>query len=193
MASPAKIVSKATSDSGTAKKDNIQAKKGAVKPSERIPPAKANKPILLKPTISDDTDYEETEVKPKQIAPKMPISGQVKRIIKDYRTVTDEQLKLITEHFPDGIDSEQLISFTNAKGEFVKALEIRTEDTIYLFKFSAEMINKIDDITEDDYSFEGFEEFKEEDTGKASVEDDEDDDDTNEPADDEGDDDDDED
>lgn len=80
----------------------------------------------------------------------------MKRIIKDYTTVTPEQLQLIAEAYPEGIDSEMLISFTNAKGEYVKALEVRTDDTIYLFKISAGMIAKIDDYTDDDFDMGDF-------------------------------------
>lgn len=80
----------------------------------------------------------------------------MKRIIKDYQTVTPEQLQLIAEAYPDGIDSDLLISFTNAKGEYVKALEVRTDDTIYLFKISAGMIAKIDDYTDDDFDMGDF-------------------------------------
>lgn len=100
----------------------------------------------------------------------------MKRIIKDYRSITEEQLKLIADHYPEGIDSENLISFVNAKGEYVKALEVRTEDTIYLFKISAEMIAKIDDFTDDDYSFEGFGEFRDEEVGTVAKDEDDDDD-----------------
>jgi|688.fasta_scaffold911677_2 DNA-directed RNA polymerase subunit delta len=100
----------------------------------------------------------------------------MKRIIKDYRSITEEQIKLIAEHYPEGIDSENLISFVNAKGEYVKALEVRTDDTIYLFKISAEMIAKIDDFTDDDYSFEGFSDFKDEEVGGGVGKDDDDDD-----------------
>jgi len=99
----------------------------------------------------------------------------MKRIIKDYRSITEEQLKLIADHYPEGMDSENLISFVNAKGEYVKALEVRTDDAIYLFKISAEMIAKIDDFTDDDYTFEGFGEFRDEEVGANSKEEEEDD------------------
>lgn len=80
----------------------------------------------------------------------------MKRIIKDYTTITKEQLQLISDAYPDGIDSEMLISFVNAKGEYVKALEVRTDDTIFLFKISAGMLAKIDDHTDDDFDMGDF-------------------------------------
>ena len=58
----------------------------------------------------------------------------MKRVIKDYSSVTPEQAALIQEKFPNGFENEHLVSFTTPKGEYIKALEIRTEDTIYLFK-----------------------------------------------------------
>jgi DNA-directed RNA polymerase subunit delta len=67
----------------------------------------------------------------------------LKRIIKDYKTITQEHIDLINAHFPNGFENDNLISFVTPKGEFIKALEIRTEDTIYLFKIDKNM--KVDD------------------------------------------------
>lgn len=80
----------------------------------------------------------------------------MKRIIKDYTTITKEQLELLAQAYPDGIDTDMMISFLNAKGEYVKALEVRTDDTIYLFKMSSGMLAKIDDHTDDDFDFGDF-------------------------------------
>jgi|GEM_PF-193041 len=83
----------------------------------------------------------------------------MKRIIKDYTNVTDDQLRLITKQYPDGIDSDHLISFTGPKGEYVKAIEVRTEDTIFLFKISGQMLAKIDSITDDDFDLGDFSDY----------------------------------
>jgi DNA-directed RNA polymerase subunit delta len=80
----------------------------------------------------------------------------MKRIIKDYTNVTEEQLKLITTYFPDGIDSDHVISFTGLKGEYIKAIEVKTPDTIYLFKISSQMLAKIDAMTDDDFDMSDF-------------------------------------
>jgi DNA-directed RNA polymerase subunit delta len=72
----------------------------------------------------------------------------LKRIIKDYKTITQEHIDLINHHFPNGFENDHLISFVTPKGEFIKALEIRTEDTIYLFKIDKNM-KVVDEETSD--------------------------------------------
>ncbi len=63
----------------------------------------------------------------------------MKRVIKDYNNITDEHAALIQTAYPNGFENEHLVSFTTPKGAFIKALEIRTEDTIYLFKIDKNM------------------------------------------------------
>lgn len=72
----------------------------------------------------------------------------MKRVIKDYNSITDEHAALITAAFPNGFENENLVSFTTPKGAFIKALEIRTEDTIYLFKIDKNM--KVDEEESND-------------------------------------------
>lgn len=67
----------------------------------------------------------------------------LKRIIKDYKTISQEHIDLINRHFPNGFENDNLISFTTPKGEFIKALEIRTDEAIYLFKIDKNM--KVDE------------------------------------------------
>lgn len=106
----------------------------------------------------------------------------MKRIIKDYKTISQEHADLIAQHFPNGFENEHLISFTTPKGEFIKALEIRTEDTIYLFKVDKNMQVDNDDDNDGVSVDSSFDSFKGEDSG--SDDDDDDDDDDNDAADD---------
>lgn len=115
------------------------------------------------------------------------MAAPIKRVIKDYKTLGQEHIDLINEHFPNGFENEHLVSFTTPKGQFIKALEIRTEDTIYLFKIDKNM--QVDD--EENQDNEGmamgeFENFK----GGSDDDDsdDNDDNDTDDDADDAGDD-----
>ncbi len=71
------------------------------------------------------------------------MAATIKRVIKDYKSLEKEHIDLITEHYPNGFENEDLVSFTTPKGQFIKALEIRTPDTIYLFKIDKNM--KVDD------------------------------------------------
>ena len=89
------------------------------------------------------------------------MAAPIKRVIKDYNTLTQEHVDLINEHYPNGFENENLVSFVTPKGQFIKALEVRTDDTIYLFKIDKNM--KVDD--EENQENEGaamsdFESFK---------------------------------
>lgn len=72
-----------------------------------------------------------------------------KRVIIDYKNVTSEILKFFTDAYPYGHD-EDIIKFTNAKGESVRAVPLETKDTKYLIKVSVEMDQRIDDFLDDD-------------------------------------------
>ncbi len=106
----------------------------------------------------------------------------MKRIIKDYKTISQEHADLIAQHFPNGFENEHLISFTTPKGEFIKALEIRTEDTIYLFKVDKNMQVDNEEENEGVGADSSFDSFKGDDSG--SDDDDDDDDDDNDSSDD---------
>ncbi len=75
----------------------------------------------------------------------------MKRIIVDYKKLTPEILSLLVEKYPDGYDDDQIISFKNAKNETVDAVEVRTEDTIYLVKVSTRLESTMANFDEDDY------------------------------------------
>ncbi|MDX1542331.1 MAG: hypothetical protein R3214_00185 [Christiangramia sp.] len=75
----------------------------------------------------------------------------MKRIIVDYKKLTPEILGLLVEKYPDGYDDDQIISFKNAKNETVDAVEVRTDDTVYLVKVSTRLENTMANFDEDDY------------------------------------------
>lgn len=82
----------------------------------------------------------------------------MKRIIVDYKKLTPEILGLLVEKYPDGYDDDQVISFKNAKNETVDAVEVRTEDTVYLVKVSTRLENSMANFDEDDYDESDFNE-----------------------------------
>ncbi|MGA8854527.1 MAG: hypothetical protein WB492_10165 [Christiangramia sp.] len=75
----------------------------------------------------------------------------MKRIIVDYKKLTPEILGLLVDKYPDGYDDDQIISFKNAKNETVDAVEVRTEDAVYLVKVSTRLENTMANFDEDDY------------------------------------------
>ncbi|QDO93576.1 hypothetical protein FNB79_06150 [Formosa sediminum] len=95
----------------------------------------------------------------------------MKRIIVDYQKLNEDILDLLVEKFPDGYDDSDIISFRNAKNEIVEAVEVRTDDTIYLVKVGVRLaqamenyIEDDDDIATDDDSSVDFDEVKADDT-----------------------------
>jgi hypothetical protein len=74
----------------------------------------------------------------------------MKRVIVDYAKLTNEILNLLVEKFPDGYDDSDIIRFRNAKNELIEAVEVRTEDTIYLVKVSTKLSDRIENYDEDD-------------------------------------------
>lgn len=76
----------------------------------------------------------------------------MKRIIVDYAKLTNEILSLLVERFPDGYDDADVIQFTNAKGELIEAVEVKTDDTIYLVKVSTKLQDRIENFDEEDIS-----------------------------------------
>lgn len=71
----------------------------------------------------------------------------MKRIIKDYKSIDSDLLVTINSLYPDGIGEEDLISFTNTKGETIRAIEIKTDDTIYLIKMSSQLEQKLEEFS----------------------------------------------
>jgi hypothetical protein len=82
----------------------------------------------------------------------------MKRVIVDYKKLTPEILSLLVEKYPDGYDDDQIISFKNAKNETIEAVEVRTEDSIYLVKVSTRLENTMANYDEDDYDDSDFNE-----------------------------------
>jgi DNA-directed RNA polymerase subunit delta len=74
----------------------------------------------------------------------------MKRIIVDYAKLTQEILDLLVEKYPDGYEEIDIIRFKNIQNELIEAVEVRTDDTIYLVKISKKlqdrMVNYDDDF-----------------------------------------------
>lgn len=74
----------------------------------------------------------------------------MKRVIVDYIKIPEEILQKLVEKYPLGYKNSDIISFTNAKGERVEVVELKTEDTIYLVKVSQKLEDKMDDFVFDE-------------------------------------------
>lgn len=74
----------------------------------------------------------------------------MKRVIVEYAKLTNEILNLLVEKFPDGYDETDIVRFKNAKNETVEAVEVRTEDTMFLVKVSTKLADRIENFDEDE-------------------------------------------
>ena len=63
----------------------------------------------------------------------------MRRVIIDYKKLTPEILTLLTQKFPDGYGDNDVITFDNHKNETIEAVEVTTEDTIYLVKIGSKL------------------------------------------------------
>ena len=63
----------------------------------------------------------------------------MRRVIIDYKKLTSEILALLTEKFPDGYGDDDVIVFNNHHNEEIEAVEVRTEETVYLVKIGSKL------------------------------------------------------
>ena len=73
----------------------------------------------------------------------------MKRVIVDFKKLTPEILNLLVEKFPDGYGIRDVIHFTNHKGQYIDAVEVKTEDTVYMVKISDQLADSMEsfDVT----------------------------------------------
>jgi len=81
----------------------------------------------------------------------------MKRVIIDYKKLTPEILRLLTEKFPDGYNDGDIINFENHKNEIIEAVEVRTDETIYLVKIHSKLhytMANFEDVIDDELEIE---------------------------------------
>ena len=77
--------------------------------------------------------------------------AHLNKVIVDFKKLTPEVLKLTVERYPDGYDDRDVISFRNARGERIEAVEVITADTKYLVKISEKLEYTMENYDESDY------------------------------------------
>ena len=80
----------------------------------------------------------------------------MKRIIVDYKKLTSNILDLLIEKFPDGYGDSDIITFKNLAGELIEAVEVRTDDTVYLIKVSVKLEQRLVSIIEQEEDVDEF-------------------------------------
>ncbi|WP_298530721.1 hypothetical protein [uncultured Algibacter sp.] len=86
-------------------------------------------------------------------------NDNLKHVIVDFKKLTPEILTLLVERYPDGYDERQIISFRNNHDEIIEAVEVTTQDTMYLVKVSTKLA-----LTMKNYDMESFGNFTEDTT-----------------------------
>jgi hypothetical protein len=74
----------------------------------------------------------------------------MRRIIVDYAKLTGDILNLLVDKFPEGYDDSDIIRFRNAQNELIEAVEVKTEDTIYLVKVSTKLASRMEKFDEEE-------------------------------------------
>lgn len=74
----------------------------------------------------------------------------MKRVIVDYKKLTPAILGLLVAKYPDGYDDDDIISFRNARNELIEAVEVRTDEVIYLVKVSSKLVSYMEQFLDTD-------------------------------------------
>ncbi|MEZ4859072.1 MAG: hypothetical protein R2781_09700 [Flavobacteriaceae bacterium] len=98
----------------------------------------------------------------------------MKRVIVDFKKLNKEILEMLVEKFPNGYEPKDIIVFRNAQNEIIEAVEVRTEDTIYLVKVSKRLADTMENYDEDDDLFESEDEGGNSETPEVADEDNDD-------------------
>jgi hypothetical protein len=78
----------------------------------------------------------------------------MKRVIKNYQNIEQRHIDLIAAAFPEGFGDDDLQLLTLPTGKYLRALEVRTEDTVYLFRIDSEMMEVLEEATDDDFTMD---------------------------------------
>lgn len=70
------------------------------------------------------------------------------RRLIDYRKLDHSLAELLIETYPYGYGDEDIISFKNINGDKVEAVQLKTDDTLYLVKISKSLSNFIANFEE---------------------------------------------
>ena len=72
----------------------------------------------------------------------------MKRILIDYKKLDQQVAALLIDSYPYGYGDEDIITLKKPSGEIVEAVEVRTEEAVYLVKISKSLSNFISNFEE---------------------------------------------
>ena len=74
----------------------------------------------------------------------------LKRVIVDFKKLTPEVLKLLVDKYPNGYEDTDIITFRNAHGESIEAVEVVTPEIKYMVKISVRLAESMENFDDDD-------------------------------------------
>jgi len=72
----------------------------------------------------------------------------MRRVIVDYKRLDREIAALLIDLYPHGYGDDDIIVLKKPNGDLIEAVEVRTDDTIYLVKISKSLANFISNFEE---------------------------------------------
>lgn len=75
----------------------------------------------------------------------------MKRILIDYKKLNHKAASALIDSYPYGYGDDDIITFKKPNGEIIEAVEVHTDDTVYLVKISKSLsyfIANFDEIIE---------------------------------------------
>lgn len=75
----------------------------------------------------------------------------MRKAIIDYKKVTPELFQLLQERYPGGYADKDIIVFDDHRNNTIEAVEVRTEDTIYLVKVNSKLHYTMANVHADDF------------------------------------------
>nr|WP_299339556.1 hypothetical protein [Allomuricauda sp.] len=72
----------------------------------------------------------------------------MKRVLIDYKKLNHDVAARLIDSYPYGYGDDDIITLKKPNGEIVEAVEVRTEDTIYLVKISKSLSHFISNFEE---------------------------------------------
>lgn len=88
-------------------------------------------------------------------------NSSIRRVIVDYKKLTNDILDLLVTKYPDGYDEDNILTFKNAQNEVVECVEVRTHDTAYLVKISKRLVAAMEDFDPDEDQDDGGDDIEE--------------------------------
>ncbi|EDP95814.1 hypothetical protein U8527_11875 [Kordia algicida OT-1] len=75
----------------------------------------------------------------------------MRKAIIDFKKVTPEIYQLLQERYPGGYRDRDIIVFDDHHNNTIEAVEVKTEDTIYLVKVSSKLHYTMTNVAVDDF------------------------------------------